>query len=311
MNSARATLWSRGRFYKRKPRRELDMRFALCNEMFMKWSIENQFEAFAAWGYDGAELAPFSLDPAFVSGEATEMDIRRIDDGICARIARASQATGVAVSGLHWILANTCGFHLTTDDPETRKRTAAYLCRLAELCATLGGDYMVLGSPNQRNVERGQEYARAKEHALETIGAVVPTLQKTGVTLALEALAPTETNFWVNSEETLEFIKDLGSPQNVALHLDCKAMFGGEYQDIPDVILRVGREHKTISFHANDPNLQGPGFGRLKFEPIMKALKEVNFDGWIGVEPFDYSPGIVELGRESIRYLKRTVDSLT
>ena len=287
------------------------MKFALCNEMYKEWSIENQFEAFAAWGYDGAELAPFSLDPAFVSGEADTMDINRIDESICSRIINASRTTGVAVAGLHWILAQTSGFHLTTDDAETRRRTSAYLCQLAEFCAKLGGCYMVLGSPNQRSVAKGQEYSRAKNNALETIGAVVPTLQSTGVTLALEALAPTETNFWVNSEETLAFIQDLGSPQNVTLHLDCKAMFGGEYQDIPDVILRVGREHKTVSFHANDPNLQGPGFGRLKFEPIMKALNEVKFDGWIGVEPFDYSPGIEKLGRESIRCLKKALDSPT
>ena len=284
---------------------DAEMKYALCNEMFKKWSIENQFEAFAAWGYDGVELAPFSLDPAFVSGAANTMDLNRIDDHICTRILRASTETGVVISGLHWILAKTSGFHLTTDEYEVRKKTSAYLCRLAELCAKLGGNYMVLGSPSQRNVARGQEYSRARENALETIGSVVDTLQKTGVTLALEALAPTETNFWVNSEETLAFIQDLGTPRNVTLHLDCKAMFGGEYQDIPDVILRVGREHKITTFHANDPNLQGPGFGRLKFEPIMKALHDVKFDGWIGVEPFDYSPGIVELGRESIRYLKK------
>ena len=282
------------------------MKYALCNEMFKKWSLENQFEAFAAWGYDGVELAPFSLDPVFVSGATKTMDLNRIDDKVCARILNASQKTGVAISGLHWILAETSGFHLTTDDFEVRRKTSEYLCQLAEFCAKLGGTYMVLGSPNQRNIARGQEYSRARNNALETIGSVVATLQKTGVTLALEALAPTETNFWVNSEETLAFIQDLGAPRNVTLHLDCKAMFGGEYQDIPEVILRVGHEHKMASFHANDPNLQGPGFGRLKFEPIMKALRDVKFDGWIGVEPFDYSPGIVELGRESIRYLKKT-----
>ena len=281
------------------------MKIALCNEMFQAWSIENQFEAFAAWGYDGAELAPFSLDPEFTSGVSETMNLERIDDAICNRILAASKATGVVVSGLHWILAKTNGFHLTTEDPEIRKRTSAYLCKLAELCSRLGGAYMVLGSPAQRNVSKGQEYVQAKRNALETIGAVVPVLQKTGVTLALEALAPTETNFWVNSEETLAFIKELGSPANVTLHLDCKAMFGGEYQDLPDVIRRVGREHKTVSFHANDPNLQGPGFGRLNFEPIMQALADVHFDGWIGIEPFDYSPGIVNLGRESIRNLKK------
>ena len=41
----------------------------------------------------------------------------------------------------------------------------------------------------------------------------------------------------------------------------------------------------------------------------MEALKEINFDGWIGIEPFDYSPGVVELGRESIRYLKKCLQS--
>ncbi|MGI6401144.1 MAG: sugar phosphate isomerase/epimerase family protein [Thermoguttaceae bacterium] len=284
------------------------MKFALCNEMFQTWSIENQFEAFAAWGYDGAELAPFSLDPVFASGAAETMELDRIDDAICDRILAASRSSDVAVSGLHWILAKTSGFHLTTHDEETRQRTSAYLCRLAELCAKLGGSYMVLGSPAQRNVEDGSEYADAKQNALKTIEAVLPTLQKVGVTLALEALAPTETNFWVNSEETLAFIEELGDPETVTLHLDCRAMFGGEYQDIPEVIKRVGREHKTVSFHANDPNLQGPGFGQLDFKPIMRALADVKFEGWIGVEPFDYSPGIVELGRESIRNLKNAMD---
>lgn len=280
------------------------MKIALCNEMYQSWSIENQFQAFAAWGYDGAELAPFSLDPLFVSGESSVMDLSRIDESICNRILKASKSTGVAVSGLHWILAKTEGFHITTADSETRARTSSYLCRLAELCAKLGGSYMVLGSPAQRSVAPGQSREEAVSNALDTIGAVVPTLEKLGVTLALEALAPTETNFWMNSEETLQFISQLGAPECVKLHLDCKAMHGGEYQAIPEVIQRVGSEHKMVSFHANDPNLRGPGFGLLDFKPIMQTLAEVKFDGWIGIEPFDYTPGIVKLGRDSIHYLK-------
>lgn len=283
------------------------MKIALCNEMFQNWSIENQFEAFAAWGYAGAELAPFSLDPVFSVGNSKEMELEHVDDKTCRRVVSASQATGVAVSGLHWILAKTVGFHLTTDDPDTLKRTAKQLCRLAELCAKLGGTYMVLGSPAQRNVAKGQEYSRAKQNALRVIEKVIPSLEKNNVTLALEALAPTETNFWVNSEETLAFIQELGDPVNVTLHLDCKAMFGGEYQNIPDVIHRVGKSHKMVSFHVNDPNLQGPGFGSLDFKPIMSALRDIHFDGWIGVEPFDYSPGVIRLGRESILNLKKSM----
>lgn len=281
------------------------MRIALCNEMYQAWSLENQFEAFAAWGYDGTELAPFSLDPDFVNGSAATMSLSRVSSSIRQKIVSCSRKTGVAVSGLHWILAKTSGYHITTDDQDTRKKTAQYLSELAYFCAELGGTYMVLGSPAQRNIAKGQPREQAVKNALDTISQVLPSLEKTGIVLALEALAPTETNFWNNADETLSFIEKLGSPELVSLHLDCKAMHGGEYQSIPDTIKYAAPKKKIVSFHANDPNLQGPGFGRLDFKPIMEALKEINFDGWIGVEPFDYSPGIVELGRRSIQYLKK------
>ena len=285
------------------------MKIALCNEMYQNWSLANQFEAFAAWGYDGAELAPFSLDPDFVSGASPLADISRIDVARRREIVALSHKTGVQVSGLHWILAHTEGLHITMSDAATRQKTLRYLESLVKLCADLGGTYLVFGSPKQRGVASGQSYQEAEKNALEVIAALLPTLDANGVTLALEALAPTETNFWVNSEQTLDFIEKLGSPEHVRLHLDCKAMHGGEYQSLHNVIRRVGATHQCVSFHANDPNLQGPGFGLLDFQPIIAALQEIQFDGWIGIEPFDYSPGIVELGRESIRYLKKFLPS--
>ncbi len=280
------------------------MKIALCNEMYARWSIENQFEAFAAWGYDGAELAPFSLDPSFVDGSSSVMSLARVDASIRRRIVASAASTGVAVSGLHWILAKTTGFHITTDDAETRRATARYLGELAEFCAELGGTYMVLGSPGQRNVGDAQLYARAVENAVEVVSSVLPTLEKTGVVLALESLAPTETNFWTTAAETLDFMEKLGAPKNVALHLDCKAICGGEKGTVPETIRDASKRTKLVTFHANDANLLGPGFGELDFKPILEALKDVEFDGWIGVEPFVYEPGIVKLGRESARYLR-------
>ena len=46
------------------------------------------------------------------------------------------------------------------------------------------------------------------------------------------------------------------------------------------------------------------GFGELDFRPILKKLEEIDYDGWVSVEVFDYEPGAERLARESIRYMR-------
>jgi sugar phosphate isomerase/epimerase len=272
------------------------MKFAICNETFQDWPFERAFAFAAECGYTGLEIAPFTI-----ATYATD-----ITPAQRAEIRRQADAAGLQIIGLHWLLAKTQGFYLTTPDAAVRRKTAEYLGQLARLCADLGGRVMVLGSPQQRNLLHGVSLAEATDHAAEVLESLVPALEENDVVLAVEPLGPLEGNFLVTTDEAVELIERIGSP-HVRLHLDCKAM-ATEQTPIPELIAR----HRAMlaHFHANDANRQGPGFGDLDFVPILETLGRIDYRGWVSVEVFDYTPGVERLARESIEYMQECLAKL-
>ncbi|MDR0704454.1 MAG: sugar phosphate isomerase/epimerase [Planctomycetaceae bacterium] len=279
------------------------MKLALCNEMFELWRTDTGFDFPRVFdyirqcGYDGVEIAPFTI----------EQDVFHIPARKRIEISRLAEQSGLEITGLHWLLAKTEGYYWTTPDPVLRQKTADYFLELIRLCADLGGTYMVLGSPLQRNLLSGVTKNQALDYAADVLTKTIPMLEKSGVRIALEPLAPKETDFLQTAAEGVELIQKIGAPQQIALHLDCKAM-SAENIPIPELI-RQYREY-LIYFHANDPNLQGPGFGELTFEPILQSLYDIGYNGWISVEVFDYVPGVECLATESIRYLKNCFEKI-
>jgi len=272
------------------------MKFALCQELFEGWDWERQCRFMSEVGYTGIEVAPFTL-----ATRAAEVSPERRRE-----LREIAAAHGMQIIGLHWLLAKTTGFHLTTSDADTRRRTGEYLAELGDLCADLGGTLMVLGSPQQRSIEDGMSRQQATDNAIEVLNQALPRLAERGVDLLLEPLTTKETNFLNTCDEAAEIIAAVGHP-NLALHQDVKAMLG-EDRPIPEII----RAHPAITrhFHANDGNLRGPGMGPIDFLPIFRALQSTGYDGWVSVEVFDYSPGAETIAIESIRYMKEVWDKL-
>ena len=57
----------------------------------------------------------------------------------------------------------------------------------------------------------------------------------------------------------------------------------------------------------NDTNLLGPGMGETDYHPILKALIESKYDGWVSVEVSDYTPGAEKIAKKSIDYMKQVL----
>lgn len=265
------------------------MKYAICNETFEGWDHNRVCARVAELGYSGLEVAPFTLAPRITDVSSQQR----------TELRRQAEATGVKIIGLHWLLAKTEGFHLTSPDAAVRKRTGLYLAELTKAAAELGGDILVLGSPLQRNVPEGCTHAQATDFALDSLTHCLPELERGKVYLCLEPLTKAETNFLNTAAEGVNLIHRLAHPF-VKLHLDVKAM-SDELQPTPDVI-RANRQF-LHHFHANDPNRRGPGFGATDFKPIFQALRDVQYTGWVSVEVFDYSPDPDTIARESIQYM--------
>lgn len=271
------------------------IRIAICNELFEGWDLARTCRTVRELGYEGIELAPFTLAPTISDlPPARRREIRAIVEG-----------EGLQTVGLHWLLAKTQGYYLTSPDEAVQRRTAAYLVELAEATHEMGGSLMVFGSPKQRNLLPGVDAHEAMDCAARTFSEAMPAIGALGIDLCLEPLAPTETDFLNSIAEAEALIRRVDHP-HFRLHLDVKAMSSDPGGSVTELIARHGAE--AGHFHAQDTNLRGPGMGEVDFGPILRSLVASGYDGWVSVEVFDYSPGAEETAYQSLRCLRRNLD---
>jgi len=273
------------------------MKFALCNEMFGQRPLAEVATLAFRLGYQGLELAPFTL----------AADIRDLPAAEVRGLRRAVEGTGLEVVGFHWLLASPAGLHIAHLDRVVAERTRLFFLALIDTCAELGGRLCVLGSPKQRSIEPGWDVGAARERAADFLRSVLPHAADRGVTLCLEPLSPDETNFLTTHAEALEFIREVGHP-NCRLILDVKAMAS---EETPSADIIRSSAPLLAHVHANDANRRGPGFGETDFVPILKALAEVGYQGYLSVEVFRFDPDPETIARESLAYLRRALAEAT
>jgi sugar phosphate isomerase/epimerase len=203
------------------------------------------------------------------------------------------------------VLVGPEGMHVNHPDAAIRQRTQDYLVALVDFCADLGGRILVFGSPKQRDVLPGVTPAQAREWALQTFRRATLQAEQRDVTICLEPLGPSETNFINSAVEAIELARDVGS-QSFRIILDVKAMCS---ESKP--ILRIIRDSCPYfaHFHANDPNLKGPGSGKVDFQPIADVLNDLGYSGFVSVEVFNFDDGPAAIASGGLNYLRKVFGS--
>ncbi len=274
------------------------MRIGLCNEVIADRPFAAQCDLAAKLGYDGLEVSPFTLgdEPHRLSA-----DERRA-------LRRAAADVGITITGLHYLMRAPAGLSITARDKAQRERTVDVIRDLCGLAADLGGKVLVHGSPDQRKLEPGFE-AEGRQHAIDCFAAAGEAAAKVGVIYCIEPLSRRQTDHINTVEEAANIVTAVGNPA-LRTMIDCSSAASTEPRSIPDTIRRWLPTGLIAHIHLNDPNRRGPGEGELAFAPILAALREQNYDGDCGVEPFVYIPDGPTCAARAIGYVRGLMEAL-
>ena len=276
------------------------MKLSLCNEVLGQMPFARQCALASDLGYDGIELAPFTVVD----------DPRQMTTAQMAKVRGAAEGAGIAISGLHWLLLTPKGLSITSDDMAVWRRSVDVMRANIEICAELGGDVLVHGSPAQRRLpedEAGAAAARAR--AVEAFAAIAPDAEAGGVIYCIEALAAPMANFVNTVAEAVEIVEAVDS-RYVRTMVDCAAARTGGDNAIEELIDRWLPAGMMAHIQVNDRDRRAAGQGSDQFAPIIAALKRHDYQGWIAAEPFRYEPDGPTCAAASSAYLRGLIEGV-
>ena len=268
-------------------------KFAMCNECMEELPWAEQCKIMSDAGYTGVEIAAFTL----VNESVNELDASKRQE-----LVTVMDDHGLDCVGLHWLLAPPPeGLHFTTPDTAVRERTVQYLADLVDFCADLGGTVMIFGSPNQRNTV-DISVDEAKKHFADGLAAVADRARDRSVKVLVETLDSSQTDVVNTMAESLEIVNMVGHPA-IGTMFDYHNTL--DETDSLEKLVRDYFEHiDHIQIQEMDGRHLGTGSAATDFVDSFKALRELNYDKWISLEIFDFTPGGKVIAEESMEVLR-------
>lgn len=143
-----------------------------------------------------------------------------------------------------------------------------------------GSKIIVFGSGGSRAIPEGFDRAKAKAQHIDLCQKMAPLAEKYGVTLAVEPLNRSETNFINSLAEGVEIIQAVNNPW---FKLQCDIYHMLKEDEPPQEIVKYGRY--IVHCHlAEKQKRTAPGVAGDDFRPYFRALKKINYQGGLSLE---------------------------
>ena len=268
------------------------MRFGINSFLFTSpFTTESVslFPTFKKWGFETVEI-PIE-DPSHIDA---------------AQVRAALDKAGLACGSICACMGPGRDFRGT---PEEQKTAMDYCKALIDQAVVLGCPsligpvYSVVGKADA--VEPAQQ---KKEWALvvKNLKVLAKYAQKKGIQICVEPLNRFETDFLNTCDQGLKLIQDVGSPA-LKLHLDTFHM-NIEEKNQAAAIKKAGK--LLAHFHACGTDRGTPGNDSLQWEPIVKALKAIKYQGDVVIESFTTDVKVIARAAAIWRRIEPTRDEI-
>lgn len=268
------------------------MKYGVCTWIFGDEPLAETAVRLAAQGYDGVELLG---------------DLEHYE-------AKAVRRT-LADHGLAVLSVTPLDYDLAHPDTTVRAQAVDYYQRLLDFAVAVDCP-IVSGHGAVGRVRAIATQAEEYDLLVHSLKLLARRAQALGLTIALECLNRYESHLLNTAAQALQCLADVGSPPTaVGVLLDAYHM-NIEEADPAGAIRAVG-QHLAL-FHVADSNRQAVGRGHTDFAGLLRALREIGYDGSIivectaaGPDPFTpvKGPGwreeVVRYTAESLRLLRQ------
>jgi sugar phosphate isomerase/epimerase len=222
--------------------------------------ISASIDRVARFGYDGIELV----------GEPDDYD--------AARLKRQADDAGIRVSSICSIY--TPERDLAHPDAEVRRAAVAYVEDVARLASELECPTIIVHPTACMKTAALAAPEQERAWAVESIREAGETAAELGVSLSLECWNRYETYFLNRLEQAIDLWRATeltnGGVQGDTFHMSI------EEDSIEGAFRTAGPYLQHV--HLADSNRAAPGAGHLDFAPILQALVDVEYAGWLTFE---------------------------
>jgi D-psicose/D-tagatose/L-ribulose 3-epimerase len=196
--------------------------------------------------------------------------------------------------GLTYSIGMTVDMDLASEDAGTRQKGIVFLQKVARAMKYMGGTILagINYSSWPRKLLPGEDKQILTDRAIKGVREAIKAAEDNDVIFCVEVVNRFEQFIMNTAAEGIAFAERVGSP-------NCKILLDTFHMNIEEDSLRgsiVETGDWLGHFHLGETNRRPPGRGRIPWPEIFGALREINYQGAVVMEPFLLPGG--EVGRD-------------